>query len=99
LLTANLQIAREWVRSFEGFLEWREPQAGAIALVKYHSETPSAELCERMRVGQSTLVVPGAYVGLEGYLRIWLGGREKYLREGLRRIGEELKKEPAACSQ
>ena len=55
--------------------------------------TPSAELCERLRVRQSTLVVPGAYVGLEGYLRIWLGGREEYLREGLRRIGEELKKE------
>jgi hypothetical protein len=52
----------------------------------------SAELCERMRVDRSTLVVPGAYVGLEGYLRIWLGGKEDYLREGLRRIGEELRK-------
>jgi hypothetical protein len=30
-------------------------------------------------------------VGLEGYLRIWLGGREEYLREGLRRIGVELR--------
>jgi aspartate/methionine/tyrosine aminotransferase len=92
LLTQNLEIAREWVAGFEGFLEWREPEAGAIALVKYHSDDPSAELCERMRVNQSTLVVPGAYVGLEGYLRIWLGGREEYLREGLRRIGVELKK-------
>ncbi len=91
LLTKNLEIGREWVASFDGFLEWREPQAGAIALVKYHSDVPSAELCERMRVRQSTLVVPGAYVGLEGYLRIWLGGREEYVREGLRRIGEELK--------
>jgi aspartate/methionine/tyrosine aminotransferase len=90
LLTKNLEIAREWIASFHGFLEWREPQAGAIALVKYHAETPSAELAERMRVRQSTLVVPGAYVGLEGYLRIWLGGREEYLREGLRRIGVEL---------
>ncbi len=93
LLTKNLQIAREWVKSFHGFLEWREPQAGAIALVRYHSATPSAELCERMRTRQSTLVVPGAFVGLEGYLRIWLGGREEYLREGLRRIGVELKEE------
>jgi len=92
LLTQNLEIAREWVACFEGFLEWREPEAGAIALVKYHANDPSAELCERMRVNQSTLVVPGAYVGLEGYLRIWLGGREEYLREGLRRIGVELKK-------
>jgi aspartate/methionine/tyrosine aminotransferase len=93
LLNANLKIAREWVASFEGFLEWREPEAGAIALVKYHSDIPSAELCERMRVQQSTLVVPGSYLGLEGYLRIWLGAKEEYLREGLRRIGVELKKE------
>lgn len=91
LLTANLQIAREWVASFEGLLEWREPEAGAIALVKYRADIRSADLCERMRVRQSTLVVPGAYVGLEGYLRIWLGGREEYLREGLRRIGVELR--------
>jgi aspartate/methionine/tyrosine aminotransferase len=99
LLKKNLEIAREWVGSFDGFLEWREPEAGAIALVKYRSDVPSAELCERMRIEQSTLVVPGAFVGLEGYLRIWLGGREEYLREGLRRIGEELKKEPVASSR
>jgi aspartate/methionine/tyrosine aminotransferase len=91
LLKKNLDIGREWVESFKGFLEWKEPQAGAIALVKYRAEIGSAELCERMRVRQSTLVVPGAYVGLEGYLRIWLGGREEYLREGLRRIGVELR--------
>ena len=35
-------------------------------------------------------MVPGSHVGLEGYLRIWLGGREEFLREGLRRIGIEL---------
>jgi hypothetical protein len=99
LLTNNLQIAREWMSSFNGFLEWREPEAGAIALVKYHALIPSAELCERMRVRQSTLVVPGAYVGMEGYLRIWLGAREEYLQEGLRRIGEELNKERGARSQ
>ncbi len=91
LLTANLAIAREWVESFDGLLAWREPEAGAIALVKYRADIGSAELCERMRVRQSTLVVPGAYVGLEGYLRIWLGGREEYMREGLRRIGVELR--------
>jgi hypothetical protein len=30
-------------------------------------------------------------VGLEGYLRVWLGGHEAFLREGLRRIGLELR--------
>jgi hypothetical protein len=43
-----------------------------------------------VRLHQNTLIVPGAHVGIEGHLRIWLGGREEYLREGLRRIGAEL---------
>lgn len=90
VLNANLGIAREWVHGLEGFLDWREPEAGAIGLMKYRARIPSVELCERMRVRQSTLIVPGAQLGLEGYVRIWLGGREEYLREGLRRVGEEM---------
>jgi aspartate/methionine/tyrosine aminotransferase len=93
ILQHNLPIVREWVDSFRGFLAFREPQAGALCLVRYHSRTPSAELCERIRVKQSVLIVPGLYLGLEGYLRIWLGGKPEFLAEGLRRIGEELKRE------
>ena len=51
---------------------------------------PSVELAERVRERQSTLIVPGAHVGLEGHIRIWIGGREEFMREGLRRIGAEL---------
>ena len=91
VLNTNLAIAREWVRSFDGFLEWREPEAGAIGLMKYHAAIPSVDLCERIRVRQSTLIVPGAQLGVEGYVRIWLGAREDYLREGLRRIAEEFR--------
>ena len=90
ILAANLPIARAWVESFGGLLSWREPQAGAIALVAYRADVPSLELAERVRQRQNTLIVPGAHVGLEGYLRIWIGGREEFLREGLRRIGTEL---------
>jgi aspartate/methionine/tyrosine aminotransferase len=91
ILARNLPIAREWIDSFGGRLAWREPQAGAIALVRYDSDVPSIEVAERVRTRQNTLVVPGSHVGLEGYLRIWLGGREEFLREGLRRIGIELR--------
>jgi bifunctional pyridoxal-dependent enzyme with beta-cystathionase and maltose regulon repressor activities len=90
VLNSNLQIARDWVASLNGFLEWREPEAGAIALMKYRAEVGSIELAERIRTRQSTLVVPGKMLGVEGFLRIWLGAREDYLREGLRRIAEEL---------
>jgi len=90
LLRRNLPIAREWVASFGGRLTWTEPKAGAIGLMKYSSDTPSLAIADRVRVNQSTLIVPGSHVGLEGYVRIWLGGREPFLREGLRRIGIEL---------
>jgi hypothetical protein len=91
VLNQNLDLAREWIRGFGGFLEWREPRAGAIALIQYHSKVPSIELCERIRTRQSTLIVPGKHLGVEGFVRVWLGGRQEYLREGFRRIGEELR--------
>jgi aspartate/methionine/tyrosine aminotransferase len=91
ILRHNLPIAREWVKGFGSRLAWTEPAAGAIGLMKYASDTPSLAIAERVRVNQSTLIVPGTHVGLEGHLRIWLGGREDYLQEGLRRIGIELK--------
>jgi len=95
ILQHNLPIMREWVAGFGGFLTFREPRAGALCLVRYHSETPSYELAERIRVEQSVLIVPGVQLGLEGFLRIWLGGKPEFLREGLRRIGVELAKETA----
>ena len=91
ILQHNLPIMREWVESFGGFLKFREPQAGALCLVRYDSAEPSYPLCERIRVKQSVLIVPGVHLGLEGYVRLWLGGKPEFLREGLRRIGLELR--------
>jgi aspartate/methionine/tyrosine aminotransferase len=91
ILRHNLPIAREWVEGFAGRLTWTEPKAGAIGLMKYAGETPSLAIADRVRTNQSTLIVPGIHVGLEGHVRIWLGGREDFLREGLQRIGTELK--------
>ena len=91
ILRHNLPIARQWAASFGGRLKWTEPTAGAIGLMKYDADTPSLAIAERVRVNQGTLIVPGIHVGIEGHLRIWLGGREAFLREGLRRIGTELK--------
>ena len=93
ILQHNLPVMREWTGSFGGFLTFREPEAGALCLMRYQSPTPSFDLCERIRVKQSVLIVPGAHLGLEGYIRVWLGGRLEFLREGLRRIGIELEAE------
>jgi hypothetical protein len=92
ILGENLPIIAEWIASFGSFLDFVPPEAAAIALVKYRADTPSIELCERIRQNQSTLVVPGAHVGLEGYMRLWFGGRPEFIREGLRRVGVELRR-------
>ena len=90
LLLRNRQIFSDWLTDLgEGF-SWVPPKAGAIAFVKYSSPTPSLELAERIRSNQSTLIVPGIHLGLEGYVRIWLGGKRDYLEEGLRRIAGEM---------
>jgi aspartate/methionine/tyrosine aminotransferase len=90
LLQQNRKIFSDWLTGLgEGF-SWVPPKAGAIAFVKYPSPTPSLELIERIRSNQSTLIVPGIHLGLEGYVRIWLGGKRDYLEEGLRRIAEEM---------
>jgi hypothetical protein len=93
ILQHNLPIMREWVASFDNFLQFREPQAGALCLVRYGSATPSYPLVDRIRVNQSVLIVPGEHLGLEGYLRLWLGGKPEFLSEGLRRVGVELRRE------
>ena len=90
LLQQNRQIFSEWLAELgEGF-SYVPPQAGAIAFVQYSSPTPSLELVERIRENQSTLIVPGIHLGLEGYVRIWLGGKQGYLEEGLRRVAVEM---------
>jgi aspartate/methionine/tyrosine aminotransferase len=99
ILAANLPIVEGWAASFGDLLEFNRPRAGAMTLVRYRADVPSLDLCERIRTEQSTLVVPGSHVGLEGYLRIWYGGRPEYITEGLRRIGvvlSSLHSRPAA---
>jgi aspartate/methionine/tyrosine aminotransferase len=95
ILQHNLPLMKQWVAGFGDFLTFREPRAGALCLMRYNSPTPSVELVERIREQQSVLIVPGAHLGLEGFVRIWLGGRPEFLTEGLRRIGVELEREAA----
>jgi aspartate/methionine/tyrosine aminotransferase len=70
----------------------QEPEAGAICFLKYKADIPSVELFERILKNKNTLIVPGSYLGMEGYIRIWLGcSDEAKWCEGLKRIKEEIK--------
>jgi hypothetical protein len=91
ILNEQLPIAREWIANFDGLLEVREPDAGAFCLINYKSDLASQELAERIRINQSTLIVPGSQLRLENCFRLWFGAPPDKLREGLRRIGTELR--------
>ncbi|HET7550524.1 MAG TPA: aminotransferase class I/II-fold pyridoxal phosphate-dependent enzyme [Gemmatimonadaceae bacterium] len=87
ILNENEPVVEEWVASFGDFLTHIRPAAAAMAFIRYASDRPSETIADWVRTNQSTLIVPGSHLGLEGYLRIWTGGKPEFLREGLRRVG------------
>lgn len=87
ILTQNQPVVDDWTAGFGDFLTYIRPPAAAMAFLKYANTQPSEAMAEWLRANQSTLVVPGSHLGMEGYLRLWTGGKPEYLREGLRRVG------------
>jgi len=91
-IKSNLPMCRQWIESFNGFLEFTEPTAGAFCFVKYNADTPSMEIANSVRINQSTLIAPGIHFGMEGYLRLWTGGDNDFIRRGMERVRVELDK-------
>jgi aspartate/methionine/tyrosine aminotransferase len=91
ILQQNQPLMEEWLQSFPGFFEYNPHVAGAYYFVKYRADIPSLQLVENVLHNQSTLIVPGSHMGMEGFLRIWIGGKPEFMQEGLRRVGMEIK--------
>jgi aspartate/methionine/tyrosine aminotransferase len=91
LLQGNLEIMQGWIGALGDGFEFIPPEAGAICFVRYPGDIASIDLSERIRRRQNTLIVPGTHLGMEGYVRIWMGGQPDYLRAGLERVESELK--------
>lgn len=79
-------ILEAWLREHPEMLRCTPPHAGAIACIRYGFDVPSQTLAHTLRCDHGVLVVPGAYSGAEGHLRIAFGGREDMLCEGLARL-------------
>jgi len=91
ILNQNMPLLEEWVKSVPQLI-YTPSQAGAFSFLKIASDVPSLDVAEACLKNQSTLIVPGAQFGMEGYLRIWFGGSKEYIEEGFKRIKEELSK-------
>jgi len=90
IIGENGIIFREWIDRFDGFLEYTEPRAGAMAFVKYNHDIPSLELVQRIHRNQDVLIVPGSHLGMEGYLRIALGSPKEEFVAALELIKKEI---------
>jgi aspartate/methionine/tyrosine aminotransferase len=92
ILQANFPVLETWLAGRGGLFTFLPPKAGAICFARYALEINSTELVERLIKEQSVLVVPGDHFETDGYLRFGYGDEPGYLREGLDRIDEGLKK-------
>ncbi len=90
LLRANYSLFSDWLRHHLATLSLIEPQAGAIAFLRYHLKLNSTALVERLRQEKSVLLVPGDCFGLDRFLRIGYGAPADYLLAGLERVDEML---------
>jgi aspartate/methionine/tyrosine aminotransferase len=88
ILNSNLPVIREWMNSHGGTFSMIEPEAGAIAYMKYRLGIDSLELVDRLRIEKSVLVVAGEHFAMGKYLRIGFGSDPGHLRSGLDLISE-----------
>jgi aspartate/methionine/tyrosine aminotransferase len=91
ILSQNLPILEKWVENIPQ-LTYTPSQAGAFSFLKLVGDLPSIAVAEACLKNQSTLIVPGTHFGMEGYLRVWFGGAQDYIKEGFRRIKAEIDK-------
>jgi aspartate/methionine/tyrosine aminotransferase len=87
ILRANWDVIESWMRSLDGELTWRAPDAGAIVWARHRTPEPSAALAETLRVRHDVLIVPGDQFGMDGYLRLGFGPPADELRHALARVG------------
>lgn len=78
----NLAILDAWVAG-EPRISYVKPESGTTALLRYDAPLPSEELCVRLLESEGVLLVPGAVMGIEGYLRIGYANETSVLRDGL----------------
>ncbi len=90
IIAANYPILKRWIEKRAPHVEHVPPEAGAIALVRYHHAINSTRLIERLRDEQSLLLVPGDHFDMDGYLRIGFGSDPAHVTGGLDRLGEVL---------
>jgi hypothetical protein len=92
ILTGNLSAFDDWARAADLGLDHVTPEAGGMIFLRYPQPINSTELSRRLRETESVFIVAGDCFGLDGHLRVGIGGERKQLQEGLARFGRFLRR-------
>jgi aspartate/methionine/tyrosine aminotransferase len=87
IVLRNIKIVGEWVAK-HGDLQWVEPEGGTVCMVKLPPGVDAQELSTLLRENHSTLVVPGDFFSIRGFIRISCGTDEEILRQGLKNVSK-----------
>ncbi len=86
----NWHVMKQWLDGHSDIFSYIPPEAASMCFPRYDLEIQSVPLVEKLRIEKNVLIVPGAYFGMDKYLRIGFGYSEEKLREGLGRFSDLL---------
>lgn len=92
IIHKNIGLLDEWVKREEK-LSYVRPKAGTTAFIKYDLDMPSEEFCKKLLNSKGVMLVPGAALHMEGYLRIGYAYSPKVFKIGLEKISEFIKEQ------
>jgi aspartate/methionine/tyrosine aminotransferase len=85
----NFRIIGEWIAKRKD-LQWVEPAGGTVCMIKLPPAMDAQALAGLLREKYGTLVVPGDFFYVRGFLRVSAGMDEDVLRQGLKNIGKAI---------
>jgi len=83
----NFAAVEEWVGKRDD-VTWVKPDGGTVCMIKLPAGMEGQELSNLLREKYSTLVVPGEFFWIRGFVRVSCGMDEEILRQGLKNLGK-----------
>ncbi len=88
LLRTNLKIIQDWANRQERKFHFIPPKGGGMAFMRYDMDINSTELSTLLREKHGLFIVAGDWFGMDGYIRIGIGGATQELIEALKLFEE-----------
>jgi len=93
----NFEILKDWIAK-RGDLAWVEPAGGTVCMIKLPTGIDAQALSTLLLEKFGTLVVPGDFFWVKGFIRVSAGMDEEILRQGLKNIGKAIDQLQAGLS-